>query len=126
VSRRDNLGVERGGAFDERRELEARVAVDARNGCAARRVFADEVVDDGASKLFFEVDDVVREADGVGHASRILQIPEAAARAPRIGGVALVVQLHRKADDIVPLLGEQHGCDGRIDTTRHGHHDTHD
>ena len=61
----------------------------------------------------------------MGHAAGVVQVVEAAAGPERLGAVALVVQLHRQADDVVAGLDEQAGGDRRIDAARHGDDDAH-
>ena len=56
------------------------------------------------------------------HAARIVNILPRAARALAVHRRAVIVQLQRDADDIVPLFVQQGGRDGRIHPARHGHH----
>src|SRR5213075_1255103 len=76
-------------------------------------------------ELPLEVDDVVRDVDGGRHAPRVVQIVDRAAATERGLSLALVVQLHRQPDDVVPLLLEQGRGDRRVDAARHGYDDSH-
>jgi len=104
---RHGVGAEAARPIDERGELQVAVAMRAGQRRASRRVLADEVRDDLLVELLLEVDDVMRDVDGGGDAPRIVEIVERAAAAERRLAVGLIVQLHRHADDVVALLGEQ-------------------
>ena len=129
VTRRHELRAEPVGAVDERRELQVAVAVDARDRRAAGRILADEVRDDGLGELRLEIDDVVRDADARGHAARVVEVVDRAARAEAhaalVRSSCLVVQLHRQPDDVVPLARQQRGGHRRVDAARHGYDNTH-
>ena len=60
-----------------------------------------------------------------GDAARVVQVVEAAARPERLGRLALVVELHRQADDLVAGLCQQARGDRRIDAAGHGDDDAH-
>ena len=107
VPRRHAGGAEALGAVEERGELQVAVAVGARHRRAARGVLADEVRDDGVLELALEVQDVVRDADRLRHAARIVEVVERAAAAESLPVAPLVVELHGQADHLVTLLGEQ-------------------
>ena len=57
-------------------------------------------------ELPLEIEDVVRNVDARGHAPGVVQVVNRAAAAEAHGrvGLALVVQLHREADHVVPLV----------------------
>jgi len=124
MTRGDVLGAKTARTIEERRELQVAVAVRARNGRAARRVFADEVRDDRVLELPLEVEDVVRDAERPGDAPRVVQIVERAAAAKGLAA-ALIVELHRQTNDVMTLLGEQGRGDRGVDASRHGNHDLH-
>ena len=111
-------------------ELQMIVAQAARNGSASGEILLHEGTHHFALKTVFVIDHVIRNADGLGDAARVINIVErAAASLDRLGHAvvagqaALVPELHGQADDVVSL-GAQHGRDGRgIDSARHGYGD---
>ena len=107
----DRVGVEPARAIQERRELQVAVAVHAGDGRPPRRVLADEIRQDALLELALEVDDVVRNAERARHAPRVVQVVDRAAAPEAEVSLPLVVQLHREADDLVPLRRELCGGD---------------
>ncbi len=111
-------------------KLQMIVAEAAGDGGASRQIFGDEGAHHVALEALFMIDDVVRNADVLGHAARVVDIVERAAAAGYLlghafvsGEAALVPELHGQADDVVSL-GAQHGRDGGgIDSARHGYGD---
>ena len=65
-----------------------------------------------------QVQHVVRNAELLADAARVVDRVERAA-GPVRKVVAVAEELHRRADDVVALLDEQRGGDGRIDAARH-------
>src|SRR5207244_4399558 len=59
------------------------------------------------------------------HAPRVVQIVDRAAAAERGLSLGLIVELHRQADDVVALLGEERRSHRRIDAARHRDYDAH-
>jgi hypothetical protein len=88
-------------------------------------VLAHEVRDHLLAELTLEVDDVVGDADLGGDAPRVVQVVDRTAGAEADLPLALVVQLHRQADDLMALLREQCGGDRRVDPARHSNDDAH-
>src|SRR6185437_15242063 len=119
VARRDPVALERIRLAEQVAELGERVAAHAGNGRATRRVFAHEVLDHVAAERALEVEHVVRDADALADAARI--VDRAARTVWHV--VAVTEELHRRADYLVALLGERGRGDGRVDTTRHGRED---
>ena len=118
VARRDPLRVDRVGLHEQIAELRERVAAHARNRRAAARVLVHEVVDDVAAERALEIEHVVRHAELLADAPRVVDRVERAARA--VGQiVAVAEELHRRADDVVALLDEHRRGDRRIDAARH-------
>ena len=103
----------------QRRELQVTIAVDARNRRPARRILLDEVRDDVIAELLFEIHDVVRDAKPRRDAPRIVQIVDRAAAPEADVASALIVELHRQTDDVMPGLRHQRCSHGRIDTAGH-------
>jgi len=81
VSGGDGDGVPRARAGEQRAELQIRVAGHARHRRAAARVAVGEGLDDGAVELLRHVEEVVRDAQPLGHATRVIDGLAAAARA---------------------------------------------
>ncbi len=65
----------------------------------------------------------MRNADGVGHAARIVDVLAGAAGALAVNGGTVVVELQRHADDVIALALQQRGDDRRIHAARHRHDD---
>jgi len=103
------------------------VAQTARDRRAPGNVFLDKWTNHVALKPLLVIHHVIRDADLLGHAARVVDVVERAASSLRRLGhplatsqAALVPELHGQADEVVPL-GAQHGRDGgRIHTARHG------
>ena len=111
-------------------ELQMIVAKAAGNGRAPGKILLDERANHVALEALLVIDHVIRDADLLGHAARVVDIVERAAASLHglghtlaSGQAALVPELHGQADDVVSL-GAQHGRDGgRIHTARHGYGD---
>jgi hypothetical protein len=123
----DGVAAEHAAAAEEVAELGVAVAADARVGRPPLRVLGDEVVDHVAGELALHVEDVVRDAQPVGHALRVHDPVQTAARlggAVSFVGVLRVAEgLHGGADDVVPLLHEQRRRHRRIHAAGHGDED---
>ena len=119
VSRRDPSCIHRVGAAHEVAELRERVAAHARDRRAAARVLVDEILHDVVPERALEVEDVVRDAELLADAARVVHAVERAAGT--VGHViAVAEQLHRCADDVVALAHEQRRGDGRVHAATHG------
>ena len=103
----ERVGAKTDGALQQRRKLQVGVAVRARDGRAAKAVFAHKVRHHLFVEPSFEVDDVVGDADGGCDASRVVQVVDGAAGPKGRLAFGLVVQLHGHTDNLVTLLGEQ-------------------
>jgi len=114
VARCDVVAVEAIGVGEQIAELGEGVTADARNGGAPARVFLDEILDDRAAELVFEIEDVVRDAKGRRDRTRVVDGIEGAAR-PIGDLIAIAEQLHGCADDVVSLFDEQGRRDGTVD-----------
>ncbi len=112
-------------------ELEVVVAERAGNRRAPGEILADK----GAHHVLLEalllVDDVVRNAEVLGHAARVVDVVERAAAAG-LGGVGnavlagqagLVPELQGEADNIVTVLGEDRRDRRGVDSSGHGNGD---
>ena len=107
-------------------KLQVIVAETAGDGRASGKVLVDEGTDNVALETLFVIDHVVGDADGFGHAARIVDVVEGTATSlDRLGHAfvpgetALIPELHRQADDIV-AVGAKHGRDyGGINSSGH-------
>src|SRR4029077_8794756 len=98
-----------------------------RDGRASRKILLNERADHVALEALLVINHVIRDADGLSHPARVVDIIQrAAASLHRLGHAfapsqpALVPQLHGQADNLVSLSA-QHGRNrGRVDSSRHG------
>ena len=124
VSGRHLLGTQAARAVKERRKLQVAVAVRTGQWRAPRRVLANEVRDDRVLELAFEIQNVVWNTECVRDTLGVVQIVERAATAKGLLP-SLIVELHRQADHVKTLLGEQGRGDRGIDAAGHGHDNAH-
>ena len=116
----DVATVERVRVCEQVAELGEGVAPDARNGGTAVTVLAHEVLDDVQVEAILEIEDVVRDAEHVGHVARVVDRIERAAGA--VGNVfAVAEQLHRGAHHVVALLDEACSGHGAVYSAGHRH-----
>ncbi len=99
------------------------VAADARDRRAPGEVFVGEPLDDVLAKGALVVEDVMREAQPVGHRPRVANIVAGAARALASVGGAVVIELQRDADHLGPAVRGQRGDDRAVDPAGHGDDD---
>ena len=112
----DGVEAQLVGPAQEAVELEVAVALDARVGRAPGGVGGDVRVDHVAVEVVGEVEDVVGDAELLGHPAGVLDVGHRAAA--RVAHAA--PQLHGGADHVVALLEEQGGRHRRVDPARHG------
>ena len=79
---RHRLGAEVAGEAEQVGELDTLVAADAGDRCLTARVAVSEVVDHGGAEAFLGVDDVVRDAEPVGHVAGVGDVAPGAAGRP--------------------------------------------
>jgi hypothetical protein len=116
----DAIRAERQRVVEKGPELDLRVAQHVGVGRAAGPVVAEKSVEHALLVLGGEIDDVDIHADGVGDGDgRDQVLPR---RAVVVGVVVLPV-LHEEAGNLVPLLLQQQGGDGRVDAARHADND---
>ena len=101
-------------------ELDHLVAGDAGHRRLAGDVARGEAVDDGLLEALLVVENVVRDAQRLGHPAGVVDILAGAAGPLAVGGFAMVVELQRDADDVVAGMLEQAGDDRGVDAARHG------
>ena len=108
------------GLAQQRAEFHMLVAQDARVRRAARLVLPDERVDHLPAEFVPQVEDVVRDPQGVAHAPGVVQVVQRAARPlaiPRHGRI--VVEVHRDADDLPPVPLQEQRRHGGVDPPAH-------
>ena len=104
-------------------ELDRHVAVDAGHRCLSRHVALGEAVDHRLLETAFVVEDVVRNADPVGHRACVVDVLAGAARALAMRRRPVVVKLERDADDVIALGLQKRGRHRRVDAAGHGDDD---
>ena len=121
VPRGDIAAAHDVGALEELVEFQIAVAVDAGVRGNAVLVGVYEAVDDALGKFILEIEDVIRHAEAIGHAARVLHIVERAAGVRlRNARVLVIVELHRAADARKARVRQQLGRDGGIHAAGHG------
>ena len=120
VARGHPMRIDAVGGRDQVAELGEGVAPHARDRGATARVLGHEVVHHVPAERRLQVEHVVRHADRLAHAPGVVHRVERAARP--VGHVgAVVVELHRHADDVEAVALEERRAGRRVDATRHGH-----
>jgi hypothetical protein len=104
VTRGERVGAKSDRPFEQRRKLQVRIAVRARNRSTPRSVFADEIRHHLLVEAILEVQHVMRNANGARHPSRVVQIVNRAAGAKPALPLGLVIELHRHTNHVVTLL----------------------
>ena len=104
-------------------ELDRPVALDARDRRLAGEIALGEAVDHRFPEAVLVVEDVVRDAQGLGHAARVVDVATGAAGALAMGRRTVIVELKRDADHVVTFALQQPGHDGGVDAARHGDDD---
>ena len=104
-------------------ELDRAVALDAWHRRLARGVAVGEIIDHRFAKTALVVQHVMRDADPLGDIAGVVDVLPGAAGALAMGGRAMIVQLQRDADDVIPLGLQQRSRHRRIDAARHGDDD---
>jgi hypothetical protein len=107
---------------EEAPELEVPVALDARVRRATGRVSTYVRSNDAALELLGEVEDVVIDAEAIGHPPGVVDVGNRAAA--RIRSTA--PELHGGSDDVMALLAQHSGGNGGVDSTGEGDEDAHE
>ena len=116
---RQQIGAEIVGGGEQIGEFHVLIAGDARNRGFARDIGSGEWLDHLLAKALLVIEHIVGNAEPRGDVARIVNILPRAARAFAVRRFAVIVELHRDADDIVAFGGEQRRRDGRVDAARH-------
>ena len=117
-----HVGPELAGGVEEVAELDGAVALDAGHRSLARQVALGEAVDHRLPETGLVIEDVVRDAERVGHPARVVNVLAGAAGSLAMGRGAVVVELERDAHDLVALLREKGRHHGGVDAARHRDH----
>ena len=104
---RQEIGAEVVRRLEEIGELEVLIAGDARHRRLAGDIGSGERLDHLLAKALFVIEHIVRNAETRGDVARIVDILACAARALAMRRVAVVVELHGDADDVVAFGGQQ-------------------
>ena len=106
------------------------IAQAARDRRAPGKILRDERTHHVVLEALLLIDDVIRNAERLGHAARVVNVVDrAAASLHRLrhalvtGQAALVPELQRESDDGVALLAQQRGDGGGVDSSGHGNGD---
>ncbi len=121
VARGQAVEAEPVGPVQQPIELHGAVALNARIRRPPRRVLPHIGRHDVAVELLGQVEDVVGDAELLGHPAGVLDVGDRAAA--RIGRPA--PQLERGADHLVALLHQERRRHGGVDASRHGYEHPH-
>src|ERR1041385_7565872 len=132
MSSRDFLTTQTQRQSIERSKLQTTVARDTRNRRLTSEITRNKRLHHVALEIALEIQHVKRKSEVLGNATRVVNVVErAAARRQRIAvfvcvyAPPLIPQLHRKADEMMPLLFQNCcGC-GRIHAATHCYRDLH-
>src|SRR5271163_3910469 len=83
-----------------------------------------EALDDFAAEALFVIEHVMGDIKARGNLPGIVNILPGATGTLTVRRRAMIIKLKRHTDNVVALLLEQSGNDGRIDAARHGNDDT--
>ena len=100
-------------------KLDRAVALDAGHRRLARGVAVGEIVDHRFTKPALVVQHVVRDADPLGDVAGVVDVLAGAARAPAVGGGAVIVKLQGNADDVVTFGLQQRSRHRGVHAARH-------
>ena len=124
VARRDVVRAELHRPLKQAAEFHKAVASDARIRRASFAVFGKEIIDDCLTKEFLEIHDVMRDADDLRDAPRIVDGRQRAAAAVICCEVAaLVREPHRHADDVIAAFLEERRRQRAVDAAAHADDD---
>src|SRR6185503_7403481 len=118
-----NLGIQFARGDQQIMKLDRHIAIDARHRRFAMDIALGKTVDHRFLEATLVVEHIMRDADALGDAARVVDVLARAAGALAMGGRAMVVELQRHADYVVALGFEQRRGDRGIDATGHGDDD---
>ena len=123
VTGRQRVGAQVAGGVQQVAELDPLVAADTGDRRFAAQVAVGEIVHHALREPVLVIEDVMGDADPVGHLPRIVDVLAGAARSLAAHRHAVVVKLEGDPDHVVTLLTQKGGGDGGVDTAGHGDHD---
>ena len=123
MSGRQNFGAQLACGDQEIVEFDRHVAFDAGHRRLAVDIAFGEAVDHRFLEAALVVEHVMRNADALGDAARVVDVLSGAAGALAVRRRAVVVELQRHADDVIALGLEQRSGHRRVDAARHGDDD---
>ena len=115
-----HAGAKLARGFEQVAKLDRLVALDTRHWRFARDIAGGKTVDHQLLEAALVVEHVMGNADALGDRARVVDILAGAAGALAVGGLAMVVELQRHPDDVIPFRLEQGRGDRGIDASRHG------
>ena len=113
VAGRQHVGAEVLGGLEQIGELHVLVAGDAGDRRLAGDIGAGERLDHLFAKARLVIEHVMGNAEPRGDVARVVDVLPGAAGAFAVGRRAMVVKLHRDADDVVALARQQRRDDAR-------------
>ena len=116
---RENVGAEVLGRLEQVGELHLLIAGDAGNRRFARDIGAREGLDHLLAEPRLVIEHVMGNAEPRGDVARVVDVLAGAAGALAVRRRAVIVELHRDADDVVAVARQQRRDDARIDAARH-------
>ena len=120
---RDLRGAQPIGEGEELAHLDRAVARDARARRRPAQVGVDERVDHFFREELAAIERIVRDAEVVGDAARVVLVFGRAAPAAHRAVVGVVPEVQGDADHVVPALDEPRRGHGGVDPSAHGHDD---
>ena len=123
VAGRQEVGAEVVGGGEQIGEFHVLVAGDARDRRLAGDIGAGERLDNLLSKALLVIEHVMGNAEPGRDITRVVDILPGATCALAMRGFAVVIELHRHADDIVAFSSKHRRGDRRVDAARHRHDD---
>ena len=94
-------------------------------GVSPRGIAVGEIGDHRLGEARLGVDHIMRDAQPIGHAARVMDVLPGAAGALAAGRRAMIVELQRDADDLVPGRMQQPGDRAAVHAARHRDEDAH-
>ena len=124
MARRQRIGTEILCCFQQIAEFDGLIAQHAGHRRLAADIAVGEAVDHVLAEPAFVIQHIMRDADLLRDTARIGNILTGAARPLALYRRPMIVKLQGDPDDVIALLRQQRGGDGRIDAARHRDDDT--
>jgi hypothetical protein len=105
------------------REFDSHVAPNAGDGSPPAQIFIGELINHCFAKAAFVIENIMCNADAIGHGARIANVLPCAAAAHPTDSLAMIIQLERDPDRFCSRARRK-GCNHRrIDSAGHGDND---